>query len=173
MSLWSETEFQRIAAGTKLSERTLEACHDVLVDGVPGADVARKRNLLHAHISRSINSLRGKQMEMVDSATALVSDTTVLFKFAVLQMAKQTVGAGFDVRDASPGHTYEGPVVVNSHGFLVQRIGPTGVLHDIGALERLPSANSVLRITYPYDGVGKASVSEVLPVQATAVSVGR
>ena len=173
MSVWSETEFQRVAAGTKLSERTLAACRDVLVDGLPGSEVARKHHVFQSQISRSIGLLQKRQLEIVENASALYFDTTAFLKAAVLQIAKHAIGDNFDVQDASPGRTYEGPILVNSHGFLVQRVGRTGILHDAGALERIPTSNAAQSITYPRDGVGKASVSEVLPAQETAVGIGR
>lgn len=151
MSLWTEPEFQRIALGTKLmerrSERTLAACREVLVEGVSGVDAAARHKMFPAQISRALGVLRDKQADMVKSAEALKSDGALL-KFTAAQVAKSMVGDGLVIEDAEPGKAYEGPVIVNTHGFVVQKVGRGGVIHDLGKLERMPPLNVSLSIVY-------------------------
>ena len=54
MTKWSEAEFDRYAIGTKITERTLDACRDVLVNQVPGVEAARTRKLFPGQVSRAI-----------------------------------------------------------------------------------------------------------------------
>lgn len=172
MSLWSDAEFQRVALSTRLSARTLAACRDVMVDGVHGADAARTHKMFHAQISRSITALREKQLTMLNSAVEVAVDNDALLKFTVLQIGKKMMGDGFEVRNASPGSTYEGPILSNSHGFLVQKVGRSGVMHDLGAFASPPPLNRPLTIAYSEDGL-KATVTETEHVHEPEVNWGR
>lgn len=164
MRLWSDAEFQRVARHTRLAARTLEACHDVMVDGMSGADAARKHKLFHAQVSRSVRALHDRQEAMVNSAVEITIDNEALLKFTVLQIAKKMMGDKFEIVEASPGATYEGPIMNNSHGFLVQRVGRSGVLHDVGVFASPPPLNCPLLITYAKDGLtATATKSERAP----------
>lgn len=174
MSLWTDVEFQRVAMSTRLSERSISACRAVLVDGMSGADAAKEYKFFHAQISRSLATLKSRQESMVESATHLITDKEALLKFAVLQIAKTMKGEGFTVQDALPGNTYDGPILFSSHGFVVQQVGRTGVLHDLGVLDAIPQLNKRHLITYPGgDGPVRASVSEINLPPAVSTQVGR
>lgn len=153
MDQWSDAEFQRIARNTRLSARTLEACRDVMVTGVPGAEAARTHKMFHAQISRSVKTLRDTQQAMVNSAVEIAIDNDALLKFTVIQIAKKMMGEKFEVRTAAPGETYEGPVLNNSHGFLIQQVGRSGVMHDVGVFSANPPLNIPLKIVYSVDGL--------------------
>lgn len=159
MSLWTDPEFQRSALGTRLSDRTLAACRAVLVDGLSGVEAAAAHKMFPAQISRALGVLRDKQAEMINSAKTRKDDGALL-KFTAEQIAKGMVGDGLEIVDAKPGKTYEGPVIVNTHGFLVQKVGRRGVIHDLGEFDKMPPANVPLSITYPA-GKGKAHVNEM------------
>lgn len=160
MSLqWTEADFQRVAHNTKLGERTKEACRSVLVDGVSGVDAAAKHKVFAAQISRGLATLRERKQKMVQSAVSL-QENTALLRFTAGQVAKAMFGEGLVVEDAQPGKQYEGPVVVNSHGFVVQKVGRSGVVHDLGNLDKLPVLNSPLTISYP-KGSGQATVTQL------------
>lgn len=148
--LWTEADFQRVALSTKLSQRSVEACRSVLVDGLSGVQAAALHKVFPAQISRSLGTLRERHGEMVRSAEAFKDDTAVL-RFTAGQVAKSMLGDSLVVEDAQPGKQYDGPVVANIHGFLVQKVGRNGIIHDLGDLDRLPSLNTPLTIVYPND----------------------
>lgn len=160
MSLWPDTEFQRVGKSTKLSARTLAACRDVLVEGMPGVDVAAQHAIKPAQISRALGVLRDRRDEISKSAELLKSETEVL-KTTAAQVAKNIAGDGLVIVDAQAGQVYEGKMIVNTHGFMVQQIGRTGIMHDLGNLEKMPTLNTLLTIAYPASG-GKALVREDL-----------
>lgn len=159
--MWSPEDFQRVAVSTKLSARTLAACRDVLVDGKSGVDAAAEHGMPPPQISRGLKILRDRQEEMIKSAKYLTQDTNLL-KFTAEQVAKNIIGDEFEIEDAQPGKRYEGMPVVNTHGFFVQRVGRSGVIHDVGKLDQVPAMNSRVRIEYPKDG-GLAKVERLEP----------
>lgn len=151
MSLWNEKDFQRVALSTKLSERTQAACRAVLVDGVTGVEAAAQWQMFPAQISRSISVLRNKQSQLLESATTLQNESSLLRHTAAL-VAKTMFGEKFNVVDAVPGQAYDGPLVLNTHGFMVQKVRAHGVTHDLGAFDKPQPLNVPLRIDYPMDG---------------------
>ena len=157
MSLWPEVEFQRVALSTKLSERTLAACHDVLVDGMSGVDAAARNKMFPAQISRAVGTLRDKQLSMVELAETL-KDEGALLKFTAHQVAKTLMGEAA-VLDAIPGQSYDGWIVASTPGFLIQKVGRCAVVHDLGNFEEIPKPNSATVISYPDNGM-KAVLSE-------------
>lgn len=152
MSLWSEVEFQRVALTTKLTERTLVACHDVLVDGIPGVQAAARNKIFPAQISRAISTLKDKQLSMVEEAKAL-NDDSVLLKFTAHQVAKTFMSEYAVIVDAEPGQSYDGRIVAFTPGFLIQKIGRSAVVHDLGKFEETPTLNSAILISYPNNGM--------------------
>lgn len=159
MSRWSEEDFLRVAHSTKLNARTLAACHEVLVGGVPGVEVAARLQIFPAQISRGVGILKSKHHEMIESAGALMVDKNLL-KYTMVQIAKCMVGEKFSVSDAEVGRTYTGPIILNTHGFLVQKVGKHGVAHDLGQFDKIPPLNALLSITYPENGA-RPSFSDV------------
>lgn len=157
-SLWPEAEFQRVAISTKLSERTLAACRDVLVHGVAGIDSASTHGLKSSAISRGLGVLRDRREEISKSAGVFLNEG-LLLRFAAAEAAKQFAGDGLTIVDAHPGFKYEGKIVAATHGFAVQQQGRFGIMHDLGNLDRIPTINTLLTIDYPIDG-SKASVIE-------------
>lgn len=175
MGLWTETEFQRVALLTRLAERTVAACRDVLVDGVPGVEAAARWKIFPAQLSRGVGVLKKKQDQLVESATSLEKDDNLL-KYTVAQIAKCMMGEKFNVIDAQPGNSYVGPVILNSHGFVVQRVGIHGISHDVGSFEEVPRVNSHLSIIYPKEsGRPLVSSAEINPdfTDHRALSLGR
>lgn len=57
-SIWSDTEFRRVAAKTKLSNRTLKACREVLVLGTSPQAAAAKVQVSQAQVSLGLGLLR-------------------------------------------------------------------------------------------------------------------
>lgn len=157
MSLWAESEFQRVALSTKLSERTLAACHDVLVDGLSGVDAAARHKMFPAQISRSIGKLKDMQLSMVETAEAVLDEVTLL-KYTAHQVAKTLMGEAA-VMDAQPGQSYDGWILASTPGFLIQKVGRVGVVHDLGNIEEMPKPNSATVISYPENGM-KAVLSD-------------
>jgi len=161
MGEWTSKEFKRIAVSTKLSDRTLAACHDVLVEGKSGVVAGIDHQMAPAQVSRGLKVLREKQSELIRSAQTLMNGTNLL-KFTAEQIAKNIKGEGFDIKDPQSGRRYEGMPVVNTHGFLVQQVGRSGVIHDLGRLERVPPMNNKVGIEYPA-GAGQAKVEDLGP----------
>lgn len=161
MHLWTEDAFQRTAISTKLSNRTLAACHDVLVDGLSGVEAGLLHHILPPQISRGLKVLRDRQAEMMENV-GLMKDSKMELKSYAVQEARGIAGGDLVVEDAEPGRRYEGPGIVKTLGFMVQRVGRVGVIHDLGKLQQLPNMNAQLEIEYPKDG-GLALVNEKLP----------
>ena len=171
MSLWPENEFQRIALSTKLSARTVAACRDVLVADVAGVDAALTHQMFPAQISRALKVLRDRRAEMSRSAETL-KDEGALLKYTAAKVAKSVAGEGLSISDAQPGRSYDGKVIVITHGFMVQQAGRSGVMHDLGNLDKSPTLNTSLTISYPLDG-GRAMVNENKLPEKQARDVGR
>jgi len=57
-SLWNDAEFRQAAGKTNLSDRTLKACHEVLVFGTSSAAAAAKVQIDQAQVSRGLRTLR-------------------------------------------------------------------------------------------------------------------
>lgn len=161
MGEWTSEEFKRIAVSTKLSDRTLAACHDVLVEGKSGVVAGLDHQMAPAQVSRGLRVLRDRQSELIRSAHNMKIDTNLL-KYTAEQIAKNIKGEGFDIKDPQSGRRYEGVPVVNTHGFLVQQVGRSGIIHDLGRLERVPTMNNKVGIEYPA-GAGQAKVEDLGP----------
>lgn len=161
MSLWTDDEFQRSAINTRLSNRTLAACRDVLVNGLSGVEAGTIHQVMPPQISRALKLLREQQAEIIASGKVLIASKEVL-KSSVVQEARSVAGEDLVIEDAMPGRLYEGPGIVKKDGFVVQRVGLVGIIHDLGKLQQSPNMNARLSIAYPKDG-GLASVNEVVP----------
>lgn len=57
-SLWSEEEFQRVASVSHFSNKTLEACHAVLVNGLDQHEAKEKKGVMSAQLSRALFEIR-------------------------------------------------------------------------------------------------------------------
>ncbi|RWA45621.1 hypothetical protein AU476_00895 [Cupriavidus sp. UYMSc13B] len=160
MERWTEDEFRRVALNTRISKRTLDACKDVLVDGLSGVAAADKHKMFAPQISRAITTLREKQAEMMEFAS-VSKDADVMRQYVAAEVAKSLYGQHFQCALAQPGQAYEGPLVVQSTGYFVQKVGRNGVLHDMARFNNdLPPLQADLRIAYDKDG-GLAKVSPV------------
>ncbi|AMR78048.1 KfrB domain-containing protein [Cupriavidus nantongensis] len=159
MEGWTEDEFRRVARNTRISKRTLEACKDVLVDGLSGIAAAEKHKMFAPQISRAITTLREKQAEMMEFA-AVCKDADEMLQYMATEVAKALYGQDFQCALAQPGQLYEGPLVVQSKGYLVQKVGRIGILHDVSRFEDIPPLHADLRIAYDKAG-GLAKVSAV------------
>lgn len=171
MSVWTESEFQRAAAKTELSARTLAACSDVLVKGLAGVDVALAHNMKRSQISRGVGALRERQEELKAEAELLMGEGELLKsrnKAYVTQLAKNIVGEGLAIVDAEPGKIYEGRAIVAELGLVVQQVGRTGVVHDYGNLKELPPIGVLVTIAYAKDGGRAAVVEGVLSAEREA-----
>lgn len=151
MSLWSEEEFKQAAISTRLSDRTLEACKDVLVNGLAGVAVAEKHKMLPAQISRGLKGLRDSHAELLEIAK-LRRESVELLKSSVVKEIHTLVGKKISIMDAEPGQSYEGPCMINLHGYVVQKVGKQGIIHDVGKLSKIPDLNVRVSIEYPNDG---------------------
>lgn len=172
MSLWSESEFKRVAHGTRLTESSLEACRQVLVFGEANGVAARNNKMFPSQVSRSLGILRNKQAEMVQGAKALLEDGVAL-KLAAESVAISLLGDGALVFEPSAGQNYEGPVLAVQHGFVIQKLGRFAALHDLGKFVEQPRVGSMLSISYPRDG-GLPSVTDLgSRGRAAGVDVGR
>lgn len=158
MSLWDKTEFDAIAASTRLSDRTIKACAEVLVNGKSGVEAAELHEIFPAAISRGLKTLRERHAELQKQAE-IRKDTKDTLKTAVVQSTREMVGDQFVIRDADMGQEYEGVGILKKDGFLVQKVGIGGVIHDLGRLMKVPQEGAYLKISYPKSG-GLAEVEE-------------
>jgi hypothetical protein len=134
-------------------------------------DVAALHGIASAHILREVGAIHDMREEMIRSAEAM-RDPVELMKFTAAAVAKNMVGEGLTVADAQAGKEYVGRTIVNTHGFAVQQVGHTGVLHDHGKLNQVPPLKVLLTIAYPKDG-GIATVSENALLRESAKSLSR
>lgn len=153
--LWNDTDFQRVVNSTKLSNRTIEACRDVLVNGMSGVDAADKHSVFPGQISRALKAIREQSVNTTDFVKSMIDSTDAMKAYAISE-AKVEFPA-LEVVNIELDKTYSGPIVMKTPGYVVQRDGRSLVVHDIGKLERSPGMNNDLDITYP-EGGGKASV---------------
>lgn len=160
MAGWTEDEFRRAALGTRISERTLEACKDVLIEGMSGIDAADKHRIFASAISRAVTTLREKHSHIVEFA-AVSEKADEMLQYAATKVAKARLGDDFECTVAEPGQTYEGQVIAQSKGYIVQKVGRSGVLHDVARFSELPPFNRNLQIAY--DQAGGLAKVERLP----------
>lgn len=160
---WTEKEFDRTVEHSRLGEKMVAACRDVLTLGMTGVEAAQKHSVLPPHISRGLKALREKREELrahdIENANALkamdaVTDISSLLKAAAREAAQSIKGSGWIIRDSEPGQVYQGAGVVKAGGFFVQDIGRVGVVHDLKNLEIEPVLGKSLEITYPNEGKG-------------------
>ncbi|MES2879208.1 MAG: hypothetical protein V4713_12360 [Pseudomonadota bacterium] len=144
MTIWTEAEFQRVAVNTRIADRTLVACRDVLVEGMSVTEAAAKHKTFISQISRANITLREKQQQMTEVAPAVpaLDDKTATSRSAAMQAAKDICGQAFSVRDAVPGHTYEGQIVAKTQDFVIQKVGRSGVLYELNKFKSEPPLNA-------------------------------
>lgn len=163
MERWTEDEFRRIALDTRISERTLDACRDVLVGGMLGVDAANKHKMFPSQISRALTTLREKHAEVIE-ISSVSKESDEMLQYVASEVAKALQGKDFQCVLAEAGQTYDGQVIAQSKGYLVQKVGRVGVLHDLARFSKLPPLNEDLRIAYGKAG-GLAKVWALLPQQ--------
>lgn len=151
MDGWTEEEFQRVAQLTRISERTLEACKDVLVNGMRQYAAAEKHKMFDPQVARAITILRTKQAELVD-ISAVEQDSAQMAQLVAAGTAKALFGPNFNSRLAQPGQSYTGLAAFESSGFLLQMVGSGGILHDLTKLAERPAPKSKVCITYDKKG---------------------
>lgn len=167
METWTEFEFQRVARTTRLNERSLEACKDVLVEGMVGAAACEKHKIFHSQLSRSLSVLREKREVVAQIAQTSAEKQQNLAS----EVGKALFGRGFHSDLAEPGKVYKGQVVAQTDGYLIQKVGRSGVLHELTNLKRVPPLNADVQIKYPREG-GAAAVTEV-EAPAKGAELGR
>ncbi len=177
MNQWAEVEFERVSRGTRLSDRTLVACREVLVDGKSQGLVAREHNMFPAQISRSLATLRDKQEEMKVEAKAFIK-TQLTLKVAAEVLARKIMGEGAQLFAPEAGQEFEGQIVAVDHGYAIQKIGRCAALHDVGRLPESPKVGDNILVNYPRDGARPTmedrSTGKVLALRrATDVGVSR
>lgn len=151
MDRWSEDELRRVAAETRLSARTIDACRDVLVTGMSGVSVAEKHKMFPAQISRSLTTLRDKQADL-NKAVGVGPASVGLEQYIASEVARALMGQDFECRLAQPGQSYEGPMLAQSKGFMVQKVGRSGILHPIAGFVQIPPMNTSLTVSYEKGG---------------------
>ncbi|ART61521.1 hypothetical protein CBP36_21385 (plasmid) [Acidovorax carolinensis] len=171
MDRWTENEFQRVARTTRISTRTLDACKDVLVDGMSNMAAAAKHKMFAPQISRAVTTLREKQAEQMKFAS-IRKESDEMMQYIASEVARHLFGQEFETTLAQPGCSYEGPVVVQSKGYLVQKVGRGGVLHNVAAFDNLPQLQQTLRIDYDAKG-NLTGIAQVNPQEKSAKDLGR
>lgn len=157
MERWTEEELRQVASNTRIAERTIDACRDVLVEGMTGVAAAEKHKMFPAQISRALTILRDKQSEMIEKV-AVRKETLSLEQYIASEVGRALVGNDFQCNLAQAGRVYEGSMLAQSNGFFVQKVGRTGVLHATSSFVHVPPMNQLLTVSYDRAD-GKASVS--------------
>lgn len=165
MDRWAEDDFLHIARTTRISARTLDACKDVLVEGMTNTAAAEKHKMFAPQISRAVSTLREKQAELLKFATVR-KESDEMMQYIASEVAQHLFGREFQTALALPGCRYEGPVVVQSKGYLVQKVGRSGVLHNLAAFDTPPAMNKNLLIDYDARGLLSSVVDVTSPAKA-------
>lgn len=163
MERWTEDEFRRVANNTRISERTLDACKDVLVEGLTGVAAAEKHKMFTPQISRALSTLRDKQAKLMESAS-VSKDADQMQQYIATGVARSLMGKDVQCVLAQPGLSYDGPFIGGSQTYLIQKVGRQGVLHDLARFNEHPPLHEPLRIVYDKAG-GLAKVGPVLTPQ--------
>lgn len=160
MTMWTDKEFDIFSQNTRLSDNVLAACREVLVHGEVGSVVADKYGLWAPQISRAIKVLKINQSKILTELDLTLSSREIK-KVDLVQEARNLFGMDLVVKSAKVGETYVGPAVLESPGyFMIQRSGRVAILHELGKLEKIPSLNVRLEISYPANG-DLARVNEI------------
>lgn len=152
-----------MALNTRISDRILDACKDVLVEGMSGVDAAEKHQVFASQISRALTNLRDKHAKVMESAS-VSKDADVMQQYIATELARTLVGKDFQCALAQPGQTYDGPLVGQTAVYVVQKVGRQGVLHDLARFSVHPPLQQNLRIAYD-KGSNQATVGPA-PEQA-------
>lgn len=140
-----------------MSKSTLTVCADYLVNGTKQKDICQKYGVTEGEISRGVKRLT-EAREKILAQSIEFNAGDILAQQSVVLAAKMVEGEGLSVSDAEPGQTYEGSVILNSKGFMIQKTGrSSAVLHDAGKLDKMPAARDYVKIEYLNEG--KAAVS--------------
>jgi hypothetical protein len=148
MARWTEDEFQRVAVTTRITPRTLAACKDVLVHGIPGSVAAERHKMFTSQLSRAMSTLKEKHTE-VTAVVAVRDDAERLQQYTAVEVGKALFGRAFESKVAEAGQVYEGQIVAQTAAYLIQRVEGHGVLHDLARFASVPPLNVSLRISYP------------------------
>lgn len=151
MNLWSDTDFMQVALGSKMDQRLMAACRDILVAGLSPADAATKHQMFMSAIDRATGTLRETQDRQIDPAVPDLA-TREFMKLTAIQAARNIVGQAFPVREAKPGGLYLGPVITNTQGFVVQKTGRSCVIYDLDQFQDPPRMGETLYIEVPVLG---------------------
>jgi hypothetical protein len=151
MGPWTQDEFLRAAVTTRINPRTLDACRDVLVEGLGTSAAAEKHKMFAAQVSRALTTLREKHAASMEVHAGRENDAELQVRLATY-VGKAVMGDRFESVPAEVGRSYEGPVVGQTAAFLVQRVGQQGVLHDLAKLASVPALHSDVTIAYPENG---------------------
>lgn len=149
-----------MALNTRISDRILDACKDVLVVGMSGVAAAEKHKIFASQISRALTTLRDKQAKVMASASVR-EESDVVQQYIATEVARALVGKDFQCRLAQPGQTYDGPLIGQSTVYIVQKVGRHGVLHDLARFSDIPPLKQNLRIAY--DAAGARAVVGPVP----------
>lgn len=147
-----------MALNTRISQRVLDACKDVLVDGMSGVDAAEKHQIFASQISRALTTLRDKQAKVMESAS-VGKEADAMQQYIASEVARVLVGKDFQCTLAQPGQTYDGPFIGQTSVYAVQKVGRQGVLHDLARFSEHPPLQQNVRIAY--DRAGSLSVGPV------------
>lgn len=164
---WTPQTFGWVADSTNLSERTLNASRDVLIDGMSGVEAAAKHAMPAPQISRAVTTMRRTREEIVESAQAVGAPPSHVSKTSAVEIAKALSGNDLEFIDAERGLNYKGAVFVNSHGFVVQKAQNVWVIHDLANFVVDPPYNEPIAIFHPMNG-SKAIVTALdMPLAKT------
>lgn len=158
MDRWTEAEFERVADKTRIQARTLEACKDVLVNGMAGTEAASKHQMFQAQISRALTTLRDAHARSGQIKQAVMESPEVARHLAV-EIAKGVLGPATVVTPAEPGKSYAGKIAVSTVGYIVQKVGRSAILHDKADLSHIPEQGAHVEIAYGAFS-GKAVVTD-------------
>lgn len=154
MERWTEVELQRVSRETRIQQRTLDACRDVLVEGMTVSESAAKHQMFQPQISRALTKLRDTQAQI-----GLRVDRENLLETVAVGVGKALLGPNSTIERAQPGRIYDGLVLAITDAFVVQQSGRSGVIHDKGSFERNqhPKQGEKVRISVALDGFARVT----------------
>jgi len=124
-----------------------------------------------AQVSRALTALREKHAASMEVETGRENDAELQARIA-RYVGKAVMGQGFKSSPAEIGKIYDGPVIAQTAGYLVQKVGRHGVLHDLAKLANVPALNQEVTIVYPENG-DKATCVPTQRVEKQGIEAGR
>lgn len=158
-------EFEDLASGTRLKDKSWQAALLVYVEGHTQAEAGVSLGLSRVRmsqicdvISREIEkkaALESQQQGMVFRTGRLLEESYAI----AIKKARDQLGDSADIALPTPNGRYVGKVIERTDYYLVQSLGKDkAVVHDLSKLNRVPPLEKNVKIEYTK---GRAQVKDL------------